>query len=138
MIKLRFDLEPVAQARPRATRMAKGIRLYDPKPTAMFKKYLHVVAKRQYQGEPLSGEIHVKVDYYRPVQKSLSKAERTRRLNGTVRPVVKPDLDNYMKSSFDALNGILWADDAMIVEIHSNKWYSDEPRIEIEVWNDEL
>lgn len=31
MIKLTFDFPPVAQARPRATRFGKGIRLYDPK-----------------------------------------------------------------------------------------------------------
>ena len=52
---------------------------------------------------------------------------------GHVRPIVKPDLDNYIKSTLDALNGVIWTDDATIVELNTSKWYADDPRIEIEV-----
>ncbi len=133
MINLVFNLAPVAQARPRATRMGRGIRLYDPRPTAVFKKTLRMMASEQYEGEPLEGELLVDITFYRPVQKSLSKKERLLRLLGVHRPVVKPDLDNYIKSAFDALNGVLWVDDAMVVDLHAKKFYSEEPRIEIEV-----
>src|SRR3712207_5535891 len=81
MIKLRFDLEPVAQARPRATRMGRGIRLYDPRPTAVFKKTLRAMASEQYKGEPLEGQLFVKIRVYRAVQKSISKIERELRLS---------------------------------------------------------
>lgn len=37
-MKLTFEIEPVEQARPRATRMGKGIRLYDPKKVSVYKK----------------------------------------------------------------------------------------------------
>ena len=37
-MKLTFEIEPVEQARPRATRMGKGIRLYDPKKVSLYKK----------------------------------------------------------------------------------------------------
>ena len=49
------------------------------------------------------------------------------------RSIVKPDLDNYIKSTLDALNGVIWTDDATIVELNTSKWYADDPRIEIEV-----
>ena len=55
------------------------------------------------------------------------------RLLGAHRPIVKPDLDNYIKSAFDALNGVLWADDAMVVDLHAKKFYSEHPHITIEV-----
>lgn len=133
MINLVFNLAPVAQARPRATRMGRGIRLYDPRPTAVFKKTLRSMASEQYKGEPLEGQLLVDITFYRPIQKSLSKKERLLRLLGVHRPVVKPDLDNYIKSAFDALNGVLWADDAMVVDLHAKKFYSEHPHITIEV-----
>ena len=37
-MKLTFEIEPVEQARSRATRMGKGIRLYDPKKVSLYKK----------------------------------------------------------------------------------------------------
>ena len=49
------------------------------------------------------------------------------------RPTVKPDTDNYIKSTLDGLNGLLWADDNQIVDLVASKFYSDRPRVEIEV-----
>lgn len=46
---------------------------------------------------------------------------------------MKPDTDNYIKSTLDGLNGLLWEDDAHIVKLVAEKYYSDYPRIEIEV-----
>ena len=90
-MKLVFEIEPVEQARPRATRTKYGIRLYD------------------------------------------LKKERSLRLSGSHRPVVKPDTDNYIKSTLDGLNGLLWEDDNQIVDLIAHKYYSDNPRVEVEV-----
>ena len=38
MVRFEFDIEPVEQARPRAVRFGKGIRMYDPKKVATFKR----------------------------------------------------------------------------------------------------
>ncbi|MEK1437246.1 RusA family crossover junction endodeoxyribonuclease, partial [Limosilactobacillus fermentum] len=46
-MKFEFDIEPVEQARPRATRMGKGIRLYDPKKVNVFKQQLGMLARQQ-------------------------------------------------------------------------------------------
>ena len=131
-----FGIEPVEQARPRATRMGKGIRLYDPKKVNVFKKQLGLLAKQQMLDrglEPYDGPLEVCMEFYRPVQASLSQKERARRLSGVHRPTVKHDLDNYIKSTSDALNGIIWVDDNRIVQIVAEKKYSDRPRIVIEV-----
>ncbi|MQB94444.1 RusA family crossover junction endodeoxyribonuclease [Lactobacillus reuteri] len=132
-MKLTFDIEPVEQARPRATRMGRGIRLYDPKKVSVYKKQLAMMCKFQYKDQPLSGQLTVNLKFYRHVQSSVSKKERKLRLIGAHRPTVKPDVDNYIKSTLDGLNGLLWEDDNQIAKIVAEKYYSDHPRVEIEV-----
>lgn len=129
-MKLIFNVEPQQQERPRATGRGKFIRMYDPPKTAKFKKQLRTLAAEMYHDAPLEGEICLKVAFYRKTQKSISKKEHDRRVSGARRPIVKPDLSNYLKSFEDTLNGVLWADDAMIVHEEIDKYYSDEPRIE--------
>lgn len=135
-MRFEFDIEPVEQARPRATRMGKGTRLYDPKKVAVFKRQLGLLAKQQMLDrglEPYDGPLEVHMVFYRPVQASISKKERAKRLSGVHRPTVKPDLDNYIKSTSDALNGILWADDNLIISLEAKKFYAEQPHLTVEV-----
>lgn len=135
-MRFEFDIEPVEQARPRATRMGKGIRLYDPKKVSVFKQQLGMLARQQMLDrglEPYDGPLEVCMEFYRPVQASLSRKERDRRLSGAHRPTVEPDLDNYIKSTSDALNGILWADDNLIISLQAEKFYSERPRLVVEI-----
>lgn len=132
----KFDIAPVEQARPRAVRFGKGIRMYDPKKVAVYKKQLGYLARQAMQErglEPYDGPLEVHMQFYRPVQTSISKKERDRRLLGAHRPTVKPDLDNYIKSTSDALNGIIWADDNCIVGLMAEKFYAEEPHLTVEV-----
>ena len=132
-MKLVFEIEPVEQARPRATRMGRGIHLYDLKKVSVYKKQLAMMCKFQYKQAPLTGPLKVELNFFRHVQSSISKKERKLRLSGSHRPVVKPDTDNYIKSTLDGLNGLLWEDDNQIVDLVAHKYYSDKPRVEIEV-----
>lgn len=131
---LNFNIEPQQQERPRATGRGRFIRVYDPPKTAKFKRELKQLATEMYHDAPLEGEIYLKVAFYRKIQKSVSKKEHDRRASGTHRPIVKPDLSNYLKAFEDALNGVLWKDDAMIVHEEIDKYYSDNPRIEVEIY----
>lgn len=133
-MKLIFNIESQQQERPRATGRGKFIRMYDPPKTAKFKKQLRALATEIYHDAPLEGEIYLKVAFYRKIQKSISKKEHGRRASGAHRPIVKPDLSNSLKAFEDALNGVLWKDDAMIVHEEIDKYYSDKPRIEVEVY----
>lgn len=133
-MKIVFNIEPQQQERPRATGRGRFIRVYDPPKTAKFKRELKQLAMLEMQGRiKYEKAISVTIRFYRKVQKSVSKIEHARRTEGHVRPIVKPDLDNYIKSTLDALNGVIWTDDATIVELNTSKWYADDPRIEIEV-----
>lgn len=135
-MRFEFDVEPVEQARPRATRFGKGIRLYDPKKVTVFKRKLGMLAKQQMLDrglEPFDGPLEVCMGFYRPVQASLSRKERDRRLSGVHRPTVKPDLSNYIKALEDGLNGILWVDDNLIVSLQAEKFYSERPHLVVEI-----
>jgi Holliday junction resolvase RusA-like endonuclease len=41
------------------------------------------------------------------------------------------DIDNYVKLLFDAANGLLWRDDAQVVDLHANKRYGAVPGIRL-------
>lgn len=135
-MRFEFDIAPVEQARPRATRFGKGIRLYDPKKVTVFKRQLGRLARQAMQErclKPFDGELTVRFEFHRQVQSSVSAKERSRRISGAHRPIVKPDLDNYIKSTSDALNGIIWTDDNCIVGLAAEKYYTDKPHLVVEV-----
>lgn len=50
-----------------------------------------------------------------------------------IRPTRKPDFDNIGKIICDALNGIAYRDDAQIVDALVRKFYSDTPRVIVEI-----
>lgn len=103
-----------------------------------YKKYIGWAVKDQIK-QAIEGPISVKLKFYYPIPQRFNKAEKAEARAGTKRPVVQPDLDNVVKGCFDALNGIAWKDDNQVVEESSGKWYSDHPRIEIEIeeWSHE-
>lgn len=133
MIKLTIPIEPVEQERPKASRTRNGVHLYDPPKVRSFKSVLALYTRMHYSGKPLEGPLSVKVRFYRRNQKRVSKRRLKLREEGKIRPTKKPDLSNYLKSFEDALNGVLWADDAQIVNEEISKYYSQKPRIEVEV-----
>jgi Holliday junction resolvase RusA-like endonuclease len=45
----------------------------------------------------------------------------------------RPDKDNYEKFVLDALNGIYWTDDSVIVTGRTTKYYSEIPGIVIKI-----
>lgn len=132
MIRLTIPGEPVAQGRPRFSRRGKYVSTYDPPKSRGYKEYIKQIARQELHIEPLTGSIRINVKVYRGIQKYGSKLTRRKKQDGIIRPTVKPDTDNYYKAVSDALTGILWVDDNQIVEIHVGKWYSDQPRVEIE------
>ena len=49
-------------------------------------------------------------------------------------PTIKPDKDNFEKIISDALNGIIYHDDAQICAGTQFKVYDDTPGVEVAVW----
>ena len=104
---------------------------YTPKETREYEQLVGIYARMAIKG-PLEGAISVKVDFYMPIPKSWTKGKKQLAELGKIRPASKPDLDNLEKALFDGMNGIVWIDDAQVVEVHKAEWYGD-PRTVVEI-----
>lgn len=69
------------------------------------------------------------------IPKSFSKKKREQALKGEIKPMVKPDCDNISKNICDALNGIAFPDDKQIVTLEVNKFYADEEKAEVTIYD---
>jgi Holliday junction resolvase RusA-like endonuclease len=58
-------------------------------------------------------------------------------LDGHIRPTKTPDTDNIAKSVLDALNKVAYKDDSCVVDLIVEKWYSENPRVEVYIDNEE-
>ena len=135
VMKLTITGEPVAAGRPRFSSRGGFAKAYDPKKSRDYKKMIKKQAMQQLPSdyEPFDCPIEVDIKIYRSIQKSVSNKEYARRLSNDVRPTVKPDADNYIKIILDGLNGLVWLDDNQITDVAAHKYYSDKPRVEVEV-----
>jgi Holliday junction resolvase RusA-like endonuclease len=61
---------------------------------------------------------------------SASRKARAAMLSGEAPPTKKPDADNLAKV-VDALNGIVWRDDAQIVSLMVRKVYAETPGLDV-------
>lgn len=84
--------------------------------------------------KPFSEAMKVKALFVFPPLKGFSKSKLSALAAGAILyKTTKPDLtDNLMKGTMDALNGIVFSDDAVIAEVESKKIYGLVPRIELE------
>lgn len=55
---------------------------------------------------------------------SWSKKKRDAALSGALQATGKPDVDNASKLALDALNGIVWRDDAQVCDLHVSRRYA--------------
>jgi Holliday junction resolvase RusA-like endonuclease len=65
---------------------------------------------------------------------SWSGKKQRQALAGEVMPKAKPDTDNVIKAVFDGLNGVVWRDDVLVVDLHVRKRFAATPGVRVEVW----
>ncbi len=129
MIQFTVYGTPVAQGRPRFSSQGGFARAYDPKKSKDFKKYVKLVAAEHRPKKLFEGPLQLFIRVYKPTLKNFSKKKLAAAESGELRPVTKPDVDNYVKGIKDACNQILWKDDSQVVELLASKWFSEKPRI---------
>lgn len=125
--------EPVAQGRPRFSNRGGFVKVYDPPKSKIYKNLIrHTVTPLE---TPIDVPIKFVLKVYVPIPKSTSKKNRALMIDSIILPTKKPDVDNYLKGILDALKGIIWSDDSLVVNIEASKRYSDVPRIEFKVYD---
>lgn len=131
MIVVELSGTPLGKGRPRFQR-ATG-RAYTPEKTRNFETNLRLAAQDVMAGQPpLEGPLYVIVEAHLPIPQSWSAKKRKAAIDGTLRPITKPDWENLAKM-LDAFNEVVWRDDAQIVHGAILKLYSDRPRLKVKV-----
>ena len=115
------DVQPAH--RPRAFKVGKGVRMHNDK---RHDNWMDSVAAQALVHRParlLEGPVRLCVDVYIIKPKSVKREY----------PTVKPDATNYAKAVEDALNKLIWVDDAQVVDQRCRKFYGNPSRAEITV-----
>lgn len=123
--------EPVPQGRPRFSRQGGFVRTHNPPKSDKYKKLVMGYAAKEAQ-EPLEGALVAELRFYLPIRQSWTKKRKRDCLEGAEHPTSKPDCDNLAKAVLDGCNGILYGDDSQIVSLNISKYYSEDPRVEVE------
>lgn len=113
--------------RPRMSARGGFARAYTPAQTVNAEAWVKQCCVDQVGSPCLIGPVEVRISISVAVPASWSKKRRNEALDGYARPVGKPDVDNSIKLLCDALNGVLWRDDAQIVSLSVQKSYAEKP-----------
>ena len=128
---------PVGKQRPRFRRMGNFVKTYTASKT---KKYEDLISEQAMiamgNENPLETPVVVCIYIRMSVPKSYSKQRTKDCLNGLEKPTKKPDIDNVAKAVTDAMNEIVYKDDAQIVSMHITKVYAITPAVEVLVSED--
>lgn len=130
MIKFKVLGTPVAKGRARSTN--KGFH-YTPQKTRDAENSFIAKSIRFRPEKQIDEPVSLSVVYSMPIPKSFSKKKRQQALNNEIFPAKKPDLDNLVKLTKDAMNEIFWTDDKLVVSIEAHKFYSDTPKTEVSI-----
>ncbi len=134
-MKVKFTVlgEPMVKKRPRASMRNGHAVVYTPKDTVNYEN----LVRYTYQSDVnkrLTGAIEMSVKAYFPIPKSISK-KKHEIMSKEQEPYLKHrgDIDNICKLLMDSINGIAFDDDRQIYKLTGEKYYSDNPRVEIEL-----
>ena len=106
--------KPAPQPRVRAYRRGEHAGVYTPSTADAWKGQV-MLAASLYRGQFTTGPLRLEVEFYLPRSKAHKHDDYV---------TVKPDLDNLLKSTMDALsNAGVWHDDAQVAAIVSTKRY---------------
>ena len=103
-------------------RSTKNGHIYDPQDREKASTYFDIF--RQYKAPPLDGPLCVSFIFSFAPPCSWSKKKSNEALAGKHQPAVKPDISNLIKFYEDCMNGLIYIDDAQIVEVRARKVYA--------------
>lgn len=124
-----FPVKPIAKQRPR---LSKSKNVYTPAQTKVFENVIKFCYGNRYFYD--KEYIKVSILFKFEIPKSYSKKKQKEAIEGKIRPT-RADIDNYIKSVLDGLNGVAWSDDRYVVEIEAKKVFHSENEIEVIIEN---
>lgn len=143
-MKIIIPGKPIPKQRARYSKRGKHVVTYDPQEKD--KKYVCQIMTMQLAefanstdksiyfelGKICSAKaFSVQFLFFLPINQSDSVSAKNKKLWGITPAATKPDYDNLEKFYLDCANGILWDDDAAVIQAKALKLYSEQPRVEI-------
>jgi crossover junction endodeoxyribonuclease RusA len=99
--------------------MAASGHVYNPKSADAWKEIIKANFLI-YRRPPITEPVHLRVSFFLPKPRALKIAEARNTPH-----VKKPDVDNLMKATMDAMTEAgVWKDDALVFAIEASKWYA--------------
>jgi Holliday junction resolvase RusA-like endonuclease len=130
--------EAIGKQRPRFVRRGNHVSTYTPEKTKTYEDEIRYMAKcAMGASPPLETPVTVAIYIRVEIPKSFSKQKRKDALEGILKPMRKPDIDNIAKSHLDAIQGgIIILDDKQVVNLHVTKVYAEIGAVEVMVKED--
>ena len=126
---------PTGKGRPKIVKIGGFSRMATPQKTVAYEGLVAHAAQQAMAGAPLlEGAAGVNIFIDAPIPASWSAKKQRMAMAGEVLPTTKPDADNVVKAIFDGLNGVLWRDDVLVVDLRVRKRYAAVPCVRVEVW----
>ena len=82
---------------------------------------------------PTKQPVALLIHAFMPIFESWNWKKKQAARSGLLAPTGKPDFDNIGKVAADAMKGIVWDDDAAVIDGRIIKRYSDRPALRVEV-----
>lgn len=116
---IEINTRPIPKQRPRLSKFT----VYTPKKTIDYEKLISYEWKKKYKDLVLKNAVKLDLLFCFKKAKSCKKDFHTQR----------PDIDNLEKAVLDGLNKIAFIDDCQVVEMRSQKIFSDSDKIVVVV-----
>lgn len=128
MIAVQFSVPgvPVGKGRAKFARRGKFTIAYTPEKTVNYENLVKFAASKAMDGKiPIVDAVSVTIIITVNPPESWSQKKRLLALSGYIHPTTKPDIDNVIKTIFDAMNAIVWIDDKQVVHNETTKLYGE-------------
>jgi Holliday junction resolvase RusA-like endonuclease len=126
--------DPQGKGRARAFRRGNFIGHYTPEKTRTYEGMIRSAAMDAMAGQPpIDVPVEIVLSAIFPVPPSWSQKKRAAAIAGEIKPAKKPDIDNVIKAWTDAMNGVVFRDDCLIVKGSFSKVYGPAPLVAVTV-----
>jgi Holliday junction resolvase RusA-like endonuclease len=88
---------------------------------------------KKLQLPPAEGPVHLEMVIHKLVPTSFSKKKYQMAIEGTLEPIKRPDVTNFIKVIEDGMNKVVFHDDSQVTKQINSKKYSEKEGIEVKV-----
>ena len=103
--------------------------MYDPRTAHEWRETVAIVVGSAVS-EPIEGPVRLSLAFFFPRPKShygTGKNSDVVKASAPVHHAQKPDIDNVIKSTLDAMNGVLYGDDKQVIQLRAEKRWAHQP-----------